>query len=370
MRVLGACSLGGAGHLNPIVPLLEAAARAGHEVLVIAPPAMAEMVREAGFVYEAGGEPAESEVAPIRERLPVVAAAEALVLGNRELFGRLAATAMLPAMERVCAEWMPHLVLRDPCEYASAVVAHGRGIRTAQVGISLAEGEHASIFAAAPALEEHRTGLVEELLASPYVTRFPESLDPSPFRVSVRYHEQPPPPKPLPDWWDGDDAPLIYLTFGTVLGHMTIAAQVYGTAIAAVAELDVRVLLTVGRKFDASELGTLPAKVHVEWWIDQSDAFAEADVVVCHGGSGTSFGALAAGVPVVVAPVFADQFENGRRIVLAGVGATTAGTDDGPGIAKAINTVLDDHSFRRAAQAVAAEMASTHTTDDVITTLM
>jgi hypothetical protein len=129
------------------------------------------------------------------------------VLGNRELFGRLATTAMLPSMELLCAEWEPDLVLRDPCEYSSAVVAGRLGIPTAQVAISLAQAEARSIDIAAPALEEHRRGLVDELLASPYLTRFPASLDPSPFPTTMRFRE----PSastgdPLPDWWDGSSA--------------------------------------------------------------------------------------------------------------------------------------------------------------------
>ena len=41
-------------------------------------------------------------------------------------------------------------------------------------------------------------------------------------------------------------------------------------------------------------------------------------VVVGHGGSGTTFGALAAGVPVVIVPLFADQFANAERVAEAG----------------------------------------------------
>jgi len=369
VRVLAACSLGGAGHLNPLVPVLEAARRAGHEVLVIAPPAMADMVRATGCAYVEGGEPPEAEIAPIRERLPVAPAAEASVLGNRDLFGALATSAMLPSMERVCAEWVPDLILRDPCEYASAVVAGQRGIPTAQVAISLAEAEQGSIVAAAPALETHRPGLVEELFAAPYVTRFPESLDPSPFPTTIRYHEELRPAEPLPDWWAEGAGPLIYVTFGTVLGHMSIAPQVYRTALVAVAGVEARVLLTVGRKLDAAVLGALPANIHVEPWVDQVDAMAEADVVVCHGGSGTTLGALASGVPLVVVPVFADQFENGRRIANAGAGVMVHDAADAHGITRALKAVLDDLSHRRATLRVAAELASTPTADEALGTL-
>src|SRR5690349_19050655 len=139
------------------------------------------MVERAGFAFWAGGEPSEPEVAAIRERLPIAPAAEASVLGNRELFGRLATRAMLPEMERVFAHWRPDLLLRDPCEYASAIVAAQSGTPVAQVAISLAEAEAGSIATAAPALERHRSGLVGALRASPYLSRFPASLDPSPF---------------------------------------------------------------------------------------------------------------------------------------------------------------------------------------------
>lgn len=384
MRVLAACSLGGAGHLNPLLPFLSAARRRGFETLVVGPPALDEMVERAGFAFRAGGEPPEEEVAPIRERLALSPPLEASVLGNRELFGRLATRAMLPAMERTCHEWRPDLVLRDPCEYASAVVAARSGITTAQVAISLAQAEAGSIAVAAPALEEYRTGLAEELNASPYLTRFPASIDPSPFPITVRFRELGPEvSRPLPDWWDGSAAPFVYMTFGTVLGYMSIGAGVYRTALKVAQSLSVRALLTVGHRFDLSDLGPVPANVHVEAWVDQADVLHRADSVVCHGGSGTVFGAMAAGVPVVVTPLFADQFENGRRIAAAGAGLVveaeqtgTAGIrlpiteDDAPSIAEAVEAVLREPSYRAHARRIAAEIAATPTVDAVLDDLV
>lgn len=312
MRVLAACSLGGAGHLQPLLPLLAAAERAGHETLVAGPPALRDMVERTGHAFAPGGEPPEEQIAPIRERLPVAPPAEASVLGNRELFARLAATAMLPAIERLCAQWTPDVVLRDPCEYASAIVATREEIPHAQVAISLAEAEHGSIAVAAPALEDHLPGLPDTLRAAPYLTRFPASLDPSLFPRTMRFGELGTIAASPPEWWTSASRPRVYMSFGTVLGHMSIAVTVLRTALDAVESLDVSVLLTVGRVIDIAALGPVPHNVHVEPWVTQSDVLATADLVVCHGGSGTAFGALAAGVPVVVVPVFADQFENGR----------------------------------------------------------
>jgi len=178
-------------------------------------------------------------------------------------------------------------------------------------------------------------------------------------------------------------APLVYVTFGTVLGHMSIAASVYRTALRAIEGLGVRVLLTVGRRFDRSALGPIPANVRVEAWVDQAGVFDQADLVVCHGGSGTVFGALAAGVPLVVVPLFADQFENGRRIVAAGAGSIVEaqgptvgsprpviGTDDAPRVAAAVTSMLGTSSYGRSARRIAAEMAAVRTADEILDTLL
>jgi UDP:flavonoid glycosyltransferase YjiC (YdhE family) len=252
------------------------------------------------------------------------------------------------------------------------------------VAISLAEAEAGSITSGAPALEEHQPGLVEALRASPYLSRFPASLDPSPFPSTVRYQEPVPPPTgPLPDWWPGAKDPLIYMTFGTVLGHMSFAADVYTVALKAVEGLAIRVLLTVGRRFDVSLLGDVPSNVHVEAWVDQDDVLPHADVVISHGGSGTSYGALAAGIPLVLVPVFADQFENGRRIADRGAGLmvepgearigerrVVVADEDAPRIAEAIERVLATPDYREAAESIAREMASGPTPADVLEGLL
>lgn len=382
MRVLGACSLGGAGHLGPLRPFLDAAVRAGHETAVVAPPAMAAMVEATGHLFWRGGEPPEADVAPIREQLGVVSSVEASVLGNRELFGRLAAQAMLPFMAEAVDRWRPDLILRDPCEYSSAAVAAAAGLPAAQVAISFAEAEWGSIAVAAPALEELRSGLTDFVRAMPYWTRFPAVLDPSPFPTTERTRDVAErKPRPLPRWWANDDRRLVYVTFGTVLAHMTAAATTFDVACAAVADLDARVLLTVGPAFDPCQLGPLPAQVHVEQWVDQVDVLAAADTTVCHGGSGTTLGALAAAVPMVLVPRFADQFLNADRVVRAGAGAAvitgldSSGNrlpltiDDAPQIRTRLDEVLADEAFSHAARQVSVTMANARTPDQILDTL-
>ena len=388
VRVLVACSLGGAGHFNPLSPFLAAAARGMHEPLVVGPPALRELVEEAGYPFAPGAQPSSTEVAGLRSELPSGLRHESTVLGSRESFTALATRAMLPAMQVVVDTFRPDLVLREPWEYASAVVCHDRRMRMAQVAISTAEPEYGPVEAVSAALDGYRPVLAREVREAPYLSRLPASLDPSSFPRTLRYHAdgaEPPAPRPLPDWWDGSRAPLVYMTFGAVLSSMSVARSVFGLAVEAVAGIDCRVLLTVGRGFDPGSLAGVPPNVHVERWVDQAAAFREAAVVVCHGGSGTVFGALAAGIPIVAVPLFADQFENAWLVARSGAGVAVEGEPSGdaapgerrvigaggaPRLAHAVREVLDGSGYRDSAARLAAEMAATPTAGEVLEQLL
>jgi UDP:flavonoid glycosyltransferase YjiC (YdhE family) len=107
--------------------------------------------------------------------------------------------------------------------------------------------------------------------------------------------------------------PLVYLTFGTAFG----TPEVLTTAVEGLAMLDVDVVVATGR-VRPEELGDVPAGVTVRSWVPQADLLPVVDVVVHHGGSGTTLGALAAGVPQLVLPQGADQFANAEALTAAG----------------------------------------------------
>ncbi len=377
MRVLVA-STGGAGHFHPLLPFIEALARRGDQVLVVVPPAHAARAEATGCPYRTGADPPASQLAPLRDRFRAAPPEEAAILANREIFGRLMTAAMRPALEAACRQWQPDLVLREPCEYASVVAAVRFGIPHAQVAISLAEIEAYSLGLAAPALEPYGSQLADRIRAAPYLTRFPASLDPSPFPATRRFREAAPVRgEPLPDWWDTRDGPLVYLTFGSIAGGLPIGTAACRAALDAVTGLPARVLLTLGRGIDEALTGPVPPNVHAEAWVPQGDVLPEAAVVVCHGGSGTTFGALAAGVPLVVVPLFADQDANARLVTAAGAGRSVPsvpgsggrpaiGPADAPCIRAAIGQVLADPSYRQAASRIAAEMRVQPAIDELL----
>ncbi len=121
-----------------------------------------------------------------------------------------------------------------------------------------------------------------------------------------------PAPQPLPDWWDGSGAPLVYLSFGTEVPTMPFFPDLYKEAIAALAEQPLRVLVTIGDKADPAELDPLPPSVHVERWVPQAAVMPHAAAMIGHGGSGSTLTALAWGLPMALLPLFADQPANAR----------------------------------------------------------
>ena len=374
-------STAGAGHFGPLVPILDAFERRGDDVLVVGPPSLQAVPAVAGRQFWAGAEPPAEELAAIWDRFPDVSPHEAAVLADREVFGRLCTAAMLPATERACDEWRPDLVVRETCAYAVAISANRRSVPHVQVAISLAAIDVGGIGLAAPVLQPHGEHIVKQLLASPYLTRFPPSLDPSPFASTRRFREAAAVSGPLPDWWGASTAPLVYVSFGSLVGGLPVGVQVYRAALEAVRDLPVRVLLTVGRTADPAGLGPVPPNVHVEQWVPQADVFAVADAVLCHGGSGTTYGALAAGLPLVVVPLFADQPTNGRLVAGAGAGVlvepvpgwTSAmdriSEDDAPRLRAGIEGVLGEPGYREGARRLAAEMAALPSVDELIETI-
>jgi UDP:flavonoid glycosyltransferase YjiC (YdhE family) len=346
--------------------------------MVLVPPSLEREIKRAGLEYRVGDEPPRTFVDHVWSRVRAGPPDDVAGLIDRELFADRCAREMLGAARQLRDSWRPDLVVREPCEYASAIAAHEAEIAQAQVGISLAALEWEVLEIVTPIIERSCPGVAHAIKAGPYLTSFPASLDPSPWQRTVRFRQPLAASGTLPNWWPHDDRPLIYVTFGSVVSHLPEAAGVYRSALDAISHLPARVLLTTGRGTDPAQLGTVPENTHVEQWVPQHDVLPHADVVVCHGGSGTSFGALAAGVPLVICPLFADQSANGRLIHDAGAGLVVPGRESASGglrglgptdvaaLRQAIEHVLDEPGYHRAAKRTATEMAAMPTLEETI----
>ncbi len=137
------------------------------------------------------------------------------------------------------------------------------------------------------------------------------------------------------------------------------SVEVFRQAIEGLATTDAEVLVAAGPTVGVEALGDVPANVTVLPWVRQADLLRHAALAVHHGGSGTTLGALAAGVPQLFLPQGADQFSNAEAVSAYGAGLQLVGADFNAGtVADAAKVLLAEQSHLAAAQAVAEEIAT------------
>lgn len=332
-----------------------------------------------GLAFTPVDDPPKREWMPLMaqfERLSVEAA-NARMVG--EFFAEIDTRAALPRLRAIVEDWQPDIIVRESWEFASALVSELYDVPLARVGLGLAAGEELSIRLTAEPLDRARTaiGLApdpagDRLRDAPYLTMVPQPLeDPAvalPTTTHRFAHGSPAPAAPLTDWWPGNDDRLVYVTLGTVAAaeHLPYFPALYRAVIDALAPLRARVLLTIGDSRDLDQLGAIASNVHVERWVAQDAVLPHAAAVVCHGGYGSTLGALRHGVPLTVVPLFsADQWVNGAAVARAGAGLTLdaehatrrvlglPSADTISALAPAVTRLLSDASYRREAGRIA-----------------
>lgn len=337
--------------------------------MIAAPTEVGAAVREAGFVHAPFDHPGDETLGPIWAQLATASREEANAIAIREIFAGANARAALPKLLESMRGFRPSLVVRDSVEFGALIAAQSARVPHARVAVHLVSFEDAIPALAAEPLAAMRAAqdLASDdgasLRLEPCFSAFPEALDappldadrtPPPFRARMPEEAS----RPAESVWtpSADPRPLVYITFGTIAGTMARVRHVYRVALDAVGELPVRAVLTTGPGIEDGALGVIPSNVQVEAWIPQREVLAHASAVVCHGGSGTVRGSLAAGLPLVVIPFGADQPYNAERIAATGAGLAVAA--DVSALRAAIERVLVDAELHAGAQKMARELAA------------
>jgi MGT family glycosyltransferase len=138
--------------------------------------------------------------------------------------------------------------------------------------------------------------------------------------------------RPLPDTWHnlqasvrttdapydlpelpGDD-PLVYLSLGS-LGSADV--DLMRTLVAELADAPYRVIVSKGPQHDQYELA--PNMTGAEF-LPQTSILPQVDLVITHGGNNTVTESLFFGKPMVLLPLFWDQYDNAQRMHDTGFG--------------------------------------------------
>lgn len=91
--------------------------------------------------------------------------------------------------------------------------------------------------------------------------------------------------------------------------------------------------------------------------IDFSRTWPQAEVFLAQGNTGSTYAALAAGVPCVMLPQQAEQLLLARRVVTAGAGVCLWPEEVAQGLPQALQAVIGSPGFHEAARALAARHA-------------
>jgi UDP:flavonoid glycosyltransferase YjiC (YdhE family) len=199
-----------------------------------------------------------------------------------------------------------------------------------------------------------------------YIDPCPPSLQfPHADDVAVLHRIQPVSPVPsdddgVPDWLDRvKQRRAVYVTLGTVPLFANDSAF-FRTAIEALSDEDVEIVITLGPSGDPDALGPQPSHVHVERFIPQAVVLPYCDAAITNGGSGSTLGALAAGVPVLAVGDFRSpsQVRNGQAVNERGAGRTLARADvTATRLRDGIRALLFEPSYRDVARRIATEVA-------------
>lgn len=355
-----------AGHINPLWRYAEALRAAGHEVRFAASEKARDSVEKRGFVLMPVADPTEEESKRVWAMLDACSSDEAVPISIHEFFGGIMSRAALPAVRAAVGDWSPDLVVRESMELSGLIAAEEADVPSAMISILAGaamvqyedhfheSADHLRTYAGTSLVQGRRETVFTDFPASLDAGQLVLGSDPvriapsAPAKASVEGDE---------GWLPEEGKPFVYATFGTVSGRSDRAKATYKLALNVLADLPVRGLLTTGPVMDRELLGTIPDNVTVETFVPQTTVFSCADAVVHHGGSGTFLGTMAAGLPQVVVPLFADQPHNAAAIDATGAGVAVYDREADI-LRRAIERTLGDAEMRRKAEALAEEMGS------------
>ena len=281
----------------------------------------------------------------------------------------------------LCAQWKPDVIVCDEIDFGSAIAAERLGLPHATV-LVIAAGSFVRPGIVAEPLNALRSkhGLPSDpdlampsryLVLSPFPASFRDPAFPLPTTAhSMRPASLDGTDRPQGSAWAShlEGTPTIYFTLGTAFNLES--GDLFTRVLAGLRPLSINLIVTVGPQIDPSEFGQQPEHVHIERYVPQSLILPQCDLVVSHGGSGSVAGALAQGLPSVLIPMGADQPLNAARCVELGLGLALDAVRATPeSVREAVNAVLADSGYRRAAEHMRDEINALPGPESAVTLL-
>lgn len=367
MRVL-ATAFPGRGHFHAVAPLALALKARGHEVLVATGPDLIEWVDRCGLDAAAVGLSQDDAVRRAKATTPP---------GEPyapTMFTAVAPESVLVDLMPLASRFRPDLVVHEEAEHAGPIVAsvlaapcvtHSWAAPAVPLGARKSTARRLT-----PMWREHARAPAR-LTGDLYLDACPPPLqteDASAIagRTVVRPVPFEGPPGTVPPGLRSLPRPVAYVGFGTVPDFAD--PQRLARVATAVAGEVASVILTSGPGPRGPVASHVPANVTVHDYVPLRDVLPWVDLVVSHGGAGTTVATLSAGLPHLVLPQGApSQGRNAAAIGAAGLGLRL--DVDGQGsaaIAHAAARLVAEPEFAARAVAMAATLTALPAPEDVV----
>ena len=156
------------------------------------------------------------------------------------------------------------------------------------------------------------------------------------------------------DWLDAGRQHVL-VTTGTISGHL--ARGFLARTVAALTPMAGRVQVVLNTA--AGQVPDPPPHVLIAPRLPMLDLMPHLDAVVCQAGQSTVNEALAAGVPLVVAPIRLGELTTAGQVTRAGAGVEVSFAEATPAqIAAAVTAVLSEPGYRAQARRIGEEFAA------------
>ena len=363
----------GYGHVLPMVPLLRAAQRAGHEVVMSTGPDLVPYTSSLGLRSVPAGPSAAEAYSRLPDNVMIsrLPAAEQNAFAAEHLFGAAGAERARD-LAVFSSTWRPDLVVHDTLELGAAVVAVEDGIPHLTHGYGPMLGENEDLITGIGSALAGALGVdpSEPVFAAPYLDICPPALR---SREQTAWRDVRPLRPTAGEPGDGSVSAAIaalphpdtlYVTLGTVMNQ---APAVFRAVLDAADDVGVNVVASTGPDVDPGVIGPLSKSALAYDYLPQADVLPHCAAVVSHAGAGTMLGALCFGLPQLCLPQSTDQPLNASSVVATGAALslepheTTAAA-----VAQALSQLLHESAYRAAAARLRSQIDAMPPADQVI----
>ncbi|SER23384.1 UDP:flavonoid glycosyltransferase YjiC, YdhE family [Lentzea xinjiangensis] len=358
------------GHLLPLFPLARAFRDRGHEVAVLTAVGMAPVLAAQGLAHLPAGPMPDVLFEEITRRTGTDPAHSPTPGSVAEFFAGTRVDLTADEAFEAAGSFEPDLVVAELCDYVGPLVAAASGTPVATLAFGPPYPPAFTEAMDAKARTQHearglpwepRRWLLDTWPASMRADGWqqPEGwlpLRPEAFREPGAVAAELPAP----------ERPRVLVTFGTFFGEPAKLSPL----LRALSTLDAEVVVTLGLASRREEFDVDHERITFVEFTPMDDLLDGVDVVVTHGGAGTTAAALMKGVPLVVLPQGADQFFQAERVAAARAGVALDPPAQTPeALVTAVRAVLQDVGIRENVATIAGEIAAMPDANEVAATL-